>query len=212
MQSLSQIKVHVSNDNGKGVGPNVSVLPIRTCSPCVRISCAMPKIKKDGTPSKILQCYACKFLARPIVRANWTENTELVENNPKAFFSGIAEYLDREKPKFFRFWVGGDFASQQIVNSSIKLARAYLDTRFLAFTKRWYDRYDFSDTPKNFAVIYSAWSNLPEPPKDKPRAWCNDGSETRIPKNAIHCPGRCDTCGMCWELPRLGLDVYFDIH
>jgi hypothetical protein len=204
--------VHISDDNGKGVGPNISVLPIRTCSPCVKVSCAMPVLKKDGTPGKRLQCYACKFLDRPIVRRNWTDNTEVLETDPERFFETIAQYLTAAKPAFFRFWVGGDFPNQKTVNLAFDLARNFPDVKFLSFTKRWYDSFNFGKAPGNFAVIYSAWPTLPVPPKDKPRAWLNDGRETRIPKTALHCPGHCDACGLCWELHKTGRDVYFNIH
>lgn len=204
--------VHVSDDNDKGVGSNVSCLPVRTCSPCVKFSCAMPVIKKNGMPGKRLQCYACKFLDRPIVRKNWTENTKIIEKNPAKFFADIADYLETKQPKMFRFWVGGDFPTQKTVNLAFNLARKFPNIKFLAFTKRWFDGFNFSRAPENFAIIYSAWTTLPVPPSDRPRAWLNDGKETRIPKTAIKCFGRCDSCGMCWELPKIGADVYFDIH
>ena len=39
-----------------------------------------------------------------------------------------------------------------------------------------------------------------------------DGSEVRVPKDAIECPGNCESCGMCYELDRLGRDVVFHKH
>lgn len=209
--TLSQSYVHITDDNDKHVGANVSLLPIRTCSDCVHVSCALPKLKKDGTPGKVLQCYACKFLHRPIVRKNWTENTQIIETDPIAFFNGIRAYLAAKRPKLFRYWVGGDFPTQQAVDMSFDVAREYPSTDFLAFTKRWYDRFDFSARPKNFAIVYSAWSTLPVPPNDCPIAWCNDGRENRIPSTAIKCAGRCDQCGVCWYL-KPNVHVYFDIH
>jgi hypothetical protein len=204
--------VHISADNGKGVGANVSLLPIRTCSKCVLQSCAMPFIKKNGEPGKRLQCYACKFLERPIVRKNWTENTETIETDPIGFFRAIGEYLEENRPAFFRYWVGGDFPTQKTVNLACKLAKQFPAVKFLAFTKRWYDGFNFAQAPANLAIIFSAWPTLPVPPRDRPIAWLSDGRETRIPEHAIHCPGRCDACGMCWELPKIGRDVYFTIH
>src|ERR1035437_875610 len=36
-------------------------------------------------------------------------------------------------------------------------------------------------------------------------------AETRVPADAIACPGNCESCGMCYELERLGHDVVFHI-
>jgi hypothetical protein len=43
-------------------------------------------------------------------------------------------------------------------------------------------------------------------------AWMQDGTETRIPSDAMKCPGRCDTCGACWGLAKRGIDVVFKKH
>jgi hypothetical protein len=51
-----------------------------------------------------------------------------------------------------------------------------------------------------------------ENPHNHRIAWMQDGTETRIPKGAIECHGNCETCGLCYELPRLGVDVVFHKH
>ena len=50
------------------------------------------------------------------------------------------------------------------------------------------------------------------PRKCCPEGTMQDGTETRVPEDAIRCPGNCETCGLCYELPRLGRDVVFHKH
>ena len=43
-------------------------------------------------------------------------------------------------------------------------------------------------------------------------AWCDDGEETRIPADAIECPGNCNECRVCWYLSKLDKDTKFKKH
>lgn len=195
------MSVHIIDNNAKGVGPNVSLLPIRDCGKGV------PCANRNG-------CYACKFLHRPSVKKAWQDNSRTARNNPRAFFAAIRDYLTRKNPAFFRWHVAGDFLSQEYVDECFAIAREFPDCRFLAFTKRHDFNYRFR--PGNFSVVASMWPGWGDEAAVRrqglPIAWMDDGTESRIPANAMHCPGNCDGCGMCWQLPDIGRDVQFPKH
>jgi hypothetical protein len=65
----------------------------------------------------------------------------------------------------------------------------------------------------NLAIIFSAWPGMRfDNPHHHRVAWMQDETETRVPEDAIRCPGNCETCGLCYELSRLGRDVVFYKH
>jgi hypothetical protein len=81
-------------------------------------------------------------------------------------------------------------------------------TIFLAFTKR-YDL-EYSEIPENLTIIFSMWPGVPDTaPRGFPRAWMQDGTEDRVPDDALESPGICHNCGMCWQLAKIGRDVVF---
>jgi hypothetical protein len=86
-------------------------------------------------------------------------------------------------------------------------------TNFLAFTKQW-DMVRGIEFPDNFSLVLSAWTGttIPEDLRQQYSiAWLDDG-KTQIPENAMECPGHCDTCGACWGLSKMGIDVKFKKH
>jgi hypothetical protein len=189
------MRIHIVNGNKKlGKISNVSLLPGLTCGnvPC----------KKD--------CYATKFLYRQSVKNAWTENTKLAMENMNEYFEQIKQYLNKKKSKYFRFHVAGDFPSQEYLNATIKLAREHPNTRFLAFTKKY--SYHYRAIPDNYSIIFSVWPSFPYKKKGFPLAFMQDGTETRIPKNTVECPGNCEHCGMCWNLKKLNMNVVFHKH
>ena len=130
--------------------------------------------------------------------------------DPLEYFTYIDKWVDKNKPMFFRWHVAGDIPEQMYLDCMKKLCRNHPQTKFLCFTKKFH--LDYSKKPKNLQVVFSAWPGL-DMPKTKFRiAWMNDGKDGRIPKNAIHCPGNCENCGMCWNLSELKKDVVFDKH
>jgi hypothetical protein len=187
----------VSTGNTKlGDLPNVSLTPIAGC----------PK----GIPCS-KQCYACKaYRQYPEVRSCWGRNLKAARKARDKYFAGIDEYLTRHTPKFFRWHVAGDILDQDYLRRMFSIARKHPKTRFLAFTKNHSLR--FNGRPRNLTIVLSMWPKWGNTRKKLPRAWYQDGTETRIPDGAIECPGRCDNCGMCWQLPRLGKDVVFHKH
>jgi len=191
------MNVHISKGNTK-LGnkiSNISLTPILACGKTVPC--------KKG-------CYAKKFLMRPSVKKAWSENLAIARKNPVKFFLAIWDHLEKKRPEFFRWHVAGDFLDQLYLNRVFALAYKFPDIKFLAFTKRF--DLDFSKCPKNFSIVLSMWPGQANPNINLPRAWMDDGTETRVPANAIHCPGGCESCGMCWSLKGLKRDVVFHKH
>jgi ferredoxin len=201
--------VHISEGNSKlGDIPSVSTIPGRDCFNCEHC---------------ILDCYALpKFRMYKGVRKNWSENSAAVRQSQKAFFGAIEAFLRKEQPSFFRFFVGGDFLNQTMVNNCIRLARRNPSVKILAFTKR--HDLQFHNIPENLAILLSMFPGMPEPESNLSRSWFqrHDYSpypkEDRIPESAVFCPGNCESCGMCWNLPKISalagerIDVWFMDH
>ena len=190
--------IKISPKNSKlGKIPNISLIPIKDCGNCTEC---------------MNDCYAMKAWKQyPSVRTAWKTNSDAFRNNRKQAFDDLHAYISKRSPRFFRIHVAGDFLDQNHLDNYALLAGEFPDTKFLAFTKM-YDL-DYSELPDNLQVIISAWPNLPlHNPHSLPVAWVQDGTETRIPSDAIECPGVCDDCGMCWSLSKLDRDVMFYTH
>ena len=117
----------------------------------------------------------------------------------------------------FRFHVGGDIIDNMYFDYMVAIARDFPATKFLAFTKKYEIVNDYisnGDTiPDNMSIVFSSWIGLEMiNPHSFPVAWYQDGTETRIPESAIECFGTCDSCGICWNLKYLGVDVLFYDH
>jgi hypothetical protein len=89
-----------------------------------------------------------------------------------------------------------------------RIADAHPHTHLLAFTKAFeiVNRYeDREAVPANLVIVFSAWPGMRFlNPHGHRVAWMQGGTETRVPEDAIGCPGNCETGGLCYELPRLG--------
>ena len=182
-----------------GTIPNVSTCPGRDCGdvPCRK------------------KCYAHKALRQyKEVRNCWRRNSTNAKRNLDGFMEGVRDYLCDRSPKWFRWHVAGDIHSQLYLDEMIAIAREYPDTKFLCFTKR-HDM-TYRKLPSNLSIVFSMWPGWGDARKARnrglPIAWMQDGKETRIPDDAIECPGHCDSCGMCWNLKKIGRDVYFPVH
>jgi len=187
----------VDGNTKTGAVPAVSTTPIEGCP------AGVPCATRDG-------CYACKFLHRPTVRAAWSDNLDAVRHDRARFFGALRVYLSKRLPRFFRWHVAGDIADAAYLAEMKALARDFPNTRFLAFTKR--HSLNFRGLPANLTVVLSMWPGWGNTREKMPRAWMQDGTETRVPADAVECPGNCESCGMCWNLPRLGRDVVFEKH
>lgn len=194
---------HISDRNSKlGKVPNVSLPPIASC-------------RKDAPCKK--ECYALKaYRMYPNVKTAWNDNLEMVQNNYTQYWTDIADYLSsKRKPvPFFRWHVSGDIIDTEYLYEMCAIATMFPDTTFLAFTKQYdiVNSYPY-DIPDNLTIIFSAWPGLEmDNPNNYPVAWYQDGTETRIPAEHLRCPGNCETCGMCFNIKKTGLDVVFNKH
>lgn len=195
-----------------GEFPCYNLLPGLTCTVEAREHCM-----KEG-------CYAIKNALRAgydvnksSVLKSWARNTIMaiwhraeLEQDLNAYFDGLAA------PKFFRIHAAGDFVNMEYAWMWYRVARQHPGTRFLAFTKAWTAAREipFDELPQ-FSLVLSAWTGviIPEDLRRRYRcAWCDDGTEDRIPEDALICPGDCDRCGMCWGLKDICRDVKFSKH
>ena len=196
--------VSISPGNRKlGSVMNVSTTPGKCCPR--GIPCA-----SDG-------CYANKLIRRfSSTRTAWRRNEDLAKHHPDSYFSQIAAQVAKAKPRLFRWHVAGDILSTDYLRGMCNIAATNPDTHFLAFTKAFVivNRYEVREAvPVNLVLVYSAWPGMSFLNPHRHRvAWMQDGSEVRVPKDAIECPGNCESCGMCYELDRLGRDVVFHKH
>lgn len=190
----------ISDGNSKlGKIPNVSLVPVKDCGD---IPCA-----KD--------CYALKALrAYPTVKVAWSRNSALARSNRESFFRDIVSYLEKNGPRFFRWHVAGDILDQSYLEEMKRVSLLFPAVRFLAFTKR--HDLNFKALPSNLSIVASMWPGWGSVAAVRAQglrvAWMQDGTEKRVSRGAIECPGNCETCGMCWNLKKLGRDVVFHKH
>lgn len=204
---MKQEKISISKGNMKvGRVPSVSLLPIVTCA--ARVPCSIVPDGKKRAP-----CYVAGYIAaRPVVRAAYARNTRILKRTPADFFRQLHAFIERTRPEFFRFHIAGDFTSAAHLRRAFGTAAAFPSVRFLAFSKR-YELFPVpSAVPVNFSLIASMWPGYGKRPRGYRCAFMQDGTETRVTPDAVPCPGNCETCAMCWALPRLGCDVVFSKH
>jgi hypothetical protein len=197
-------KISISKGNRKlGLVMNVSMTPGRSC----------PR----GVPCAGQGCYALKALRLyPGTRAAWRRNELIAKHHPDSYFTQIAAQVAKAKPRLFRFHVAGDILNIGYLACMCRVAAANPHTHFLAFSKAFDVVNEYEDReviPSNLVIVFSAWPGMTFlNPHGHRVAWMQDGTETRVPGDAIECPGNCETCGMCYELERLGHDVVFHKH
>jgi hypothetical protein len=195
--------VSISNGNRKlGGVMNISMSP-RTCCPA-------------GVPCSN-KCYALKAVRLyPHTRAAWSRNGRIAKRHPESYFMQIAARVAKSKPRLFRWHVAGDILGEVYLHGMCKIAAENPTTHFLAFTKAFnvVNQYEVDQSlPSNLAIIFSAWPGMDfDNPHGHRIAWMQDGTETRVPADAIECPGNCESCGLCYELPKVGRDVVFHKH
>ena len=196
--------VKVSNTNSKLGGQIYSInLPaVVTCrsdAPCFK------------------GCYARK--------GNWTfsnvknsleSNLDAYKSNPDLFFESVA--AQTVLTRFCRWHSSGDIVDMQYFEGMCKVARKNKETHYLCFTKKYEIINEFLSKgkriPKNLSIVFSAWDNwIPENPYNLPMTYvyAKDFNNELIPKDAIPCGGKCETCQACWTLKK-GQHVYFLKH
>ena len=191
--------IKISSGNSKlGDIPNVSLIPGKDCGNCT--SC-------------VKGCYAVKsYRQYPNVRTAWGNNSELARKDRESYMNQVRNYLSCNHPEYFRWHIAGDILDQDYLESMKSIAREFPNIKFLAFTKMHHLK--FLRIPKNLSIIASLWPGLDlhKNASKLPKAWMQDGTESRVPKTAIPCPGECEQCFMCWVLPQVGKDVVFKKH
>jgi hypothetical protein len=171
----------------------------------------------EGVPCAHEGCYAFKaYRLYPGTRKAWSRNERVARRHPDSYFMQIAARVAAAKPRLFRWHVAGDILNENYLRGMCRIAAENPSTHFLAFSKAFdiVNRYeDLEAVPSNLVIVFSAWPGMKfANPHSHPVAWMQDGTELRIPKDALLCPGGCEHCGMCYELPRLGVDVVFHKH
>lgn len=198
---MNKKKICISAGNMKlGKMANFSLTPGQTCSKAACSTCYV-----EG-------CYARKaYRLYPQTKTAWDKNTEFAKENIPELKAQLSSYFAKSQPRFFRIHVAGDFVSKEYAEMWRDVIAGAPGTRFLAFTKQ-YEIAKAIEWPENVAMIFSAWPGLEFDRTGFNVAWMDDGTETRVPADAIMCPGSCENCGMCFQLPELKRDVVFHKH
>lgn len=186
--------IHISKGNSKvGKIPNISLIPVRDCGNCS--AC------KD-------KCYALKaWVQYPGVRKAWGDNSEAFREFPLASCAEAYTYIKKHNVPYFRIHVAGDFLNQRHLDSWGIIGFLTPDTQYMVNTKMF--DLDYTLLPKNIHVRFSMWPGQPIPESTLPKAWLDDGTDTRIPQDAIECSGYCDSCLECYLGDK---DVVFKLH
>jgi hypothetical protein len=175
--------------------PNLSLPPGHSCPP--NVPC-----RQD--------CYALRaYRQYPAVKACWERNWKHLQKSRHDYFIDLCCLLDKYQWPKFRYHVSGDIPSALYWAWMRWVALQFKHTQFLCFTKNF--SLDFRGRPPNLTVVLSMWPGSPVPHKQLPRAWMQDGRETRVPTNAHQCGGSCEQCQKCFGLQNKQ-DVVFLKH
>lgn len=193
--------IHITQNTQKmGDIPSVSLDPWIEC--------------QHAAPCRV-SCYArtlCK--RRPTVHRAWNRNSEMVQKDLPEYFAQLNRWLRWNRPRYFRFHVGGDIPNAAYFDEMILTAQLNGDTKFLVFTKK-HNLVDFDRAPDNLSIMLSmwpGWGNEHLTRRNGRIAWYHDRThpEPRIPARHHKCPGHCYECGhYCWRTDADKLDVVF---
>jgi len=209
------VKVKIAKGNSKmGKVAHVNLPPCRTCNrelPCYEGGCYSQKA----------------YRMYPGTREAWDNNWLMQHKFRDEYFLQIGAYINAKRPDLFRWHSAGDVPDGDYMRRIYEMA--YLrdwsesSTKFLLFTKKYELLMNYVDRRKpvfrdhaNLKVVVSAWPGLVLPKKTTDRfpvAYMRDPvlPDIRIPEDARPCSGRCDECGLCWEL-KTGESMVFDKH
>jgi hypothetical protein len=153
-------------------------------------------------------CYAAKAerMYKQVLPCRQTNLDATMENQ---FVDNVNTWLTKNKPSYFRIHESGDFYCQVYLNRWFEIANLNPGVKFLAFTKSF--KLDYSNKPENLTIVFSVMpdSNTNTLPKGQ-YAYAGDCQYSK--HDTLECPGNCQTCGMCWELPNLNKNVHFNYH
>ena len=143
-------------------------------------------------------CYAKKaWVQYPNVRKAWKDNFE--ESKKDTFVSEMIKILGRKrKTTTVRIHTSGDFYSQEYFDKWVKIAEAFPDLVFYAYTK--VVTLDVDRRPSNFIVLLSddhlIFKNYHF--KFNGVATVTKRGNTPDPE-AFVCPGDCRSCNYCYS-------------
>jgi len=143
MKKSNSCRVTISHGNIKmGMSiPSVSLPAICTCvanAPCKKA------------------CYDARSYKRwPSVLKARLNNLNILKEDRSEYFLQINEFLNRNKPTYFRWHVGGDIVDQEYLHCMDAVAHTHPKVNFLCFTKR--HELDFTKCPSNLTIILSMW-------------------------------------------------------
>ena len=173
---------------------NYKMGPIPSISLPVGLTCA------PGIPCRS-KCYAAKMCRRwKSIGTAWMRNWDIYLESPAEYFEQVEAWLILNRPWAFRWHVGGDIPNYAYLEGMIRVAESTSRTLHWGFTKRYEILDGAAHTlPPNLTILASAWPGLLIPHDildNYPIAWMadKDGTETRIPAHATHCPGKCYEC------------------
>ena len=184
-----------------GAIPSVSTLPQITC-------------EHNGPRDCSRTCYARKLARlRKHVAATWLNNADILTGDRPRYFAAIRQFLEEKRPTRFRWHVAGDIPDREYLDEMIRIARAFGDVRFLAFTKSYNLLHkQATDLPANLTIRVSAWPGCrwrsyqsAVLAKGYPVSWMvnpresDSGYAQSVPCSAKLCPGSCETCDLCWR-------------
>ena len=191
--------VSIGTGNRKiGLIPSWSLPQGETCNPRLRRYCSN-------------SCYANKIKRLfPNVWDMWQHNLWMLENHPVLTEMLIQKYLYTALPQVMRLHVAGDFYSKDYLAMWKRIAENTSGTVFYGYSKM--DGIDHATLPPNLRILRSQWPGMPAPRQRnvKRNCWVQDGTEKRIPKNAIKCCGDCPKCG--FKCAFADLDVVIQLH
>lgn len=175
--------------------PNIPLPPIKSCHNCSECS-------------KL--CYAIKsYRQYPDTKKSWDANLLLWLTAPAEYERMICNFLSRNKPKNFRWHVGGDIQGQLYLDMMIRIAKQFPETNFLCFTK--YYELNFDYITSNLNVIFSTWPGMTLPKRKKNIKWTWIAHDPRTPQDVVKCSGHCDSCLYCFN-SKNKTDVVMKIH
>jgi len=174
----------------------VDMPPIITC--CKNCPCA-----KD--------CYACKGRqALCNCKGAYLRNLRLYKTHREEFVKYIQGKIQRSKVlQHFRWFSAGDIVDPEFLEFMVDTAKQFPKIRFLAYTKQYAIVNTYLDKhkklPTNLNIVFSYWDKewLVPNPYHLPTSYVDFYDKSRnpkLPEQAVHCPGGCETCKACWNL------------
>ena len=206
--NVENLHVKISAGNRKmGAVPSVSTLPVLDCGNCSACRKSCYDLRND-----------CLYNT---VKNSRAANSAILRKAPDRYFAEIEDWLGKHQPNAFRWHVGGDIKDEHYLSEMCRLATAFPDTKFLAFTKMFgvVNKFhaDGNVIPENLHIMFSGWvGQKMENPYNHPTTHpiFPDG-RTSAHDGAKLCTGNCTEClkenRLCWNANN-GDEIVFTAH